>query len=333
MILLIIISAIFFAIGMYLLVKGADVFVDFSAKLARDSGISEFLIGLLLVGVGTSLPELAIAIQSGFTGNHGIAIGNVIGSNMANIGLILTIPAFFAMVKLDKEEQGNDTLVLFGATLLYIFFAMDGLITRIEGAALMVVFFIYVFYLIKLGEYMKKNWHFHTFLKEFLIHREQTQKHFPTIQSTHIYLAIGLLAIIVGSFIAVKSAEELSIALNIHEQIIGLTLIAVGTSLPELTVSYYAVKKGLHKILIGNILGSNIGNLLLVGGAGAMVSSTIVQSNVISYLLPALLIYTTVFSGMIFSNSKLTPFLMALLLAGYGAFLWVTFNFCLSCVA
>lgn len=330
----IIVNVIFFAIGMYVLAKGADAFVDFSAKYAREKGISEFLIGLILIGIGTSLPELAINIQASLTHNYGIVIGNVVGSNMANIGLILSIPAFFAMVKLNKEELGNDTLAMFGSTLLFIVFAMDGIIDSREGLALLIVFFVYLFYLIKLGEYVKKHWNFHTFLKEFLIHREKnTTKMLPKMQSHHIYIFIGLAAIVVGSYITVKSAEAISIALNINEQFIGLTLIAVGSGLPELSVSYYAVKKGLHKILVGNILGSNIGNLLLVGGAGALLSSTIIEANVVSYLLPALLIYTALFCTLVFMNSKLTPFIMAVLLAGYGLFLWVSVYFCTTCIA
>lgn len=300
------------ALGFLLLVKGADWFVDGAAGIANKFKIPQLIIGLTIVAMGTSAPEAAVSISAALKGSAEITIGNIVGSNILNILIILGLTAVITPVAVAKSTIRIDIPVMLGISLLLLIQGLDGSITLLDGIVLLVVFAAYLTYLVM----------------DARKHPEQLEEEKIKNQSIWMCLlwtGIGLVAIILGSNFSVDAASAIARILGLSERFIGLTIVALGTSLPELVTSVMAARKGNADIAIGNIVGSNIFNILFVVGLSSVIVSVPFASEFIVDTIVA------IGSGVllwIFSlhKKKLIPihgvvFLLAY--AGYFAYLMV----------
>ena len=261
-------------IGFLLLVKGADCFVDGASSVAKKFRIPAFVIGLTIVAFGTSAPELAVSITAAMKGSNDIAIGNVVGSNIFNTLVVLGASAAITPIAVDKGMIKKDyPLSIFAAVLLgvlaldTIFFKADAMsLGRIDGIILLIAFAGFMVMTVKAGMEGRTE--------------EEEVEALPMMKSL-IFIALGLAGIVWGGDLSVEGAKEIARFFGLSEAIIGLTIVALGTSLPELVTSIIAAKKGESDIAVGNVIGSNIFNIFLILG----VSSAILPMNVSSTYL------------------------------------------------
>lgn len=247
-------------LGFVLLVKGADWFVDGAASIAAKLGIPQLVIGLTIVAMGTSAPEAAVSLTAAFHGNADITIGNVVGSNIMNVLVILGLAALICPMKVAKLTAFVDIPVTFVISLLLLLLGLDGSISRLDAAILLVVFIGYLSYLFLMT-------------KKGLISGESEEEvtKIQSVPKALLFTALGLALIIVGSSLAVDAASAIAKMLGLSERFIGLTIVALGTSLPELFTSVAAAIKKNPDMAIGNIVGSNIFNILFIVGLSGMV--------------------------------------------------------------
>lgn len=248
------------ALGFVLLVKGADWFVDGAAGIANKFKIPQLIIGLTIVAMGTSAPEAAVSISAALKGSAEITIGNIVGSNILNILIILGLTAVITPVAVAKSTIRVDIPFMLGISALLLIQGLDGSITLLDGIVLLVVFAGYLTYLVINA---RKN-------PEQL---EEERIKNQSIWMCLLWTAIGLVAIILGSNFSVDAASNIARILGLSERFIGLTIVALGTSLPELVTSVMAARKGNADIAIGNIVGSNIFNILFVVGLSSVIIS------------------------------------------------------------
>ena len=282
-------------IGFFLLIKGADIFVDGASSIAKKIGIPSVIVGLTIVSLGTSAPELAVSLISSFNGNNGIAVGNVLGSNLFNTLVVLGGTAIVAPLLIKKSTIKRDYIATLVVTILtcFLIFGLvpksENMLSRISGIILLVVCIIYMFILVKAAK------------KDGVKDEESTSE---IKMSKNILLSlIGVVGIVFGGNLVVDSATNIAYALGMSEKLVGLTIVAVGTSLPELVTSIVAALKGENDIALGNVLGSNIFNLVLILGASATINPITVSGvMVIDFII---LIAVTLFIGaLIFFNKK-----------------------------
>ncbi len=253
------------AAGFILLIKGADWLVGGSSSIAKRLGISDLVIGLTVVSFGTSAPELIVNIFASIQGNADIAIGNIVGSNISNILLILGISAIIAPIAVQRSTILKELPFSLLASVILLIMANDMLIdhyghselSRSDGLAFMGFFIIFLYYTFGIAH--------HGMDKE-----EHSKAHKPLWLSTSLFL-IGLVCLIVGGNLAVNGATSIALALGVSQALIGLTIVAVGTSLPELAASSVAAYKGNADIAVGNIVGSNIFNIFWILGLSAVI--------------------------------------------------------------
>ena len=252
------------AFGLALLVWSADRFVEGSASTARYFGMPPLLIGMVIVGFGTSAPEMVVSALAASQGNPGIALGNAYGSNITNIALILGLTALISPIAVHSQVLHKELPILTAITALAAWQLRDGEITRADAFVLLGVFAGLMFWTIRQGIQKKVD--------AFGVEIEQElDVHAMPLRRAIIWLVVGLLLLIVSSRILVWGAVEIAHAFGVSDLIIGLTIVAVGTSLPELASSIIATRKGEHDIALGNVLGSNMFNTLtVVGIAGAI---------------------------------------------------------------
>lgn len=248
------------ALGFVLLVKGADWFVDGAAGIANKFKIPQLIIGLTIVAMGTSAPEAAVSISAALKGSAEITIGNIVGSNILNILIILGLTAVITPVAVAKSTIRVDIPFMLGISALLLIQGLDGSVTLLDGIVLLVVFAGYLTYLVINA---RKN-------PEQL---EEERIKNQSIWMCLLWTAIGLVAIILGSNFSVDAASNIARILGLSERFIGLTIVALGTSLPELVTSVMAARKGNADIAIGNIVGSNIFNILFVVGLSSVIVS------------------------------------------------------------
>lgn len=248
------------ALGFVLLVKGADWFVDGAAGIANKFKIPQLIIGLTIVAMGTSAPEAAVSISAALKGSAEITIGNIVGSNILNILIILGLTAVITPVAVAKSTIRVDIPFMLAISILLLLQGLDGSVTLLDGIVLLVVFAGYLTYLVINA---RKN-------PEQL---EEEQIKNQSIWMCLLWTAIGLVAIILGSNFSVDAASNIARILGLSERFIGLTIVALGTSLPELVTSVMAARKGNADIAIGNIVGSNIFNILFVVGLSSVIVS------------------------------------------------------------
>lgn len=275
------ISVILLIVGFVMLVKGADWFVDGAAGIAAKAKISELVIGLTVVAFGTSAPELAVSISSAIHGSADLTIGNVVGSNILNILLILGLSAVFTPLPVNKNLRKIDFPFLIAVSALFILFgALNNRIDRAEGVVMAVSLVAYTAFLIwyslrerkreetnGMPEMKAEEAESETNNKVKAWYRKMTQKVWFLVVIT----LIGLALVVWGADISVNAATAIARELGVSERIIGLTVVAIGTSLPELVTSVTAAIKGKTDIAVGNIVGSNIFNILMVAGISAAI--------------------------------------------------------------
>jgi cation:H+ antiporter len=274
-------TLIYLLAGLVLLVAGAEVLVRGAAKLAAHFGIPPLVIGLTVVAFGTSAPETAVSVQAAFNGSGDLAIGNVIGSNIANVLLILGITALIAPLVVSRQLIRLDVPIMIGASLVTYALAYDGNLSRIDGALLFSAVIAYSAFLI-ISSRKNKTPANDEFSAEY--GPQTSAKPYATLRNVALIVA-GLVLLVSGSHFLVQGAVSLARALGLSELVIGLTVIAIGTSLPELATSVMAALKGERDIAVGNIVGSNIFNLLCVLGLASLVapSNIAVAANALSF--------------------------------------------------
>lgn len=255
------INLVLLLIGFVFLIKGADIFVDGASDTARKFRVPKMLIGLTIVSFGTSAPELAVSIQSILSGKGDILLGNVVGSNVLNILLILGVASLVGTLRVNTATVKKEIPVLVLITLAFaallsdkIFGLAENIFTRQDGVVLLLFFCIFIYYLIGMARKKDTN-------------EEENKDEKPVkLVKALLMIVIGLFGIVLGSDFVVKGASEIAATFGVSQRIISLTIVALGTSLPELVTSVIATKKGEYDIAIGNIVGSNIFNIGIVAG-------------------------------------------------------------------
>lgn len=303
------IELVLLVIGFVMLIKGADIFVEGAAGIAAKFGIPQLVIGLTIVAMGTSAPEAAVSIAAAFKGTADITIGNVVGSNIINILVILGVTALIVAVAVQQSTVRYEIpFVILVTIVLLVMGALDGKIGRLDGVILWALFIVYLIYLFLMAKHGREE--------------EETQMDAP-VWKLLLFVVIGAALIVIGADVSVDAASDIALVIGLSERFIGLTIVALGTSLPELCTSVVAARKGNADLAIGNIVGSNIFNILFVVGTTALIIP--VPFN------PAFVVDTAVAIGAavllwvcVFRKKKLTRpggILMLAAYAGYFAYL------------
>ena len=243
--------------GFVMLIKGADIFVEGAAGIAAKFGIPQLVIGLTIVAMGTSAPEAAVSIAAAIKGTADITIGNVVGSNIINILVILGVTALIVAVAVQQSTVRYEIpFVILVTIVLLVMGALDGKIGRLDGVILWALFIVYLIYLFLMAKHGREE--------------EETQMDAP-VWKLLLFVVIGAALIVIGADVSVDAASEIARVIGLSERFIGLTIVALGTSLPELCTSVVAARKGNADLAIGNIVGSNIFNILFVVGTTALI--------------------------------------------------------------
>ena len=266
-----ILSIVAIVVGLFLLVWSADRFVDGAVGVARFFGMSTFLIGMVIVGFGTSAPEMVVSILSAMNDTPQLALGNAYGSNIANIALILGVTALIAPVVVQKQAMSRDIPVLIAMTALTVLLLVDGNVSLIDGAVLLVAFVAIMGFNI-LSELKAKRKRRKSGGASDISEVEEIPAEGVSIGKAVLYLLVGLVLLIVSSRMLVWGAVYMAHALGVSDLLIGLTIVAVGTSLPELASSIAAARRGENDLAVGNIIGSNIFNTLVVVGLASVIA-------------------------------------------------------------
>lgn len=303
-----IVPLILFIIGLALLLKGASVAVRGAEGLALRLGVAPATIGFTLVAFGTSLPELVVTTEAFARGDPGIGFGNIVGSNIANIGLILGLIALFQPRSCcPPPSPGENTfrtaLMVLGATAVFVLFSLRGMLDTIAGIVFLAVFFAILFSFWRSGA--KSN---------------------PVSDDPAPYPLLltggGLAAVIIGAHLLLTGAVEIALTLSISPLVIGLSLVAIGTSLPELATSVVAALKKSSGVAVGNVLGSNIFNLLFIGGINSLGSSIPVPDPA---SLAILCLFTLGLVPLLSGRPAITRMVGGALLAGYAIYITMLF--------
>ncbi|RHP31015.1 calcium/sodium antiporter [Lachnotalea sp. AF33-28] len=305
-------------IGFVLLVKGADVFVEGSSSIAKLLKVPTIVIGLTIVAFGTSAPEAAVSITASIHGSNEIAIGNVIGSNMFNLLVVIGICAVIAPIRVDKGILKKE--MPFSIILTLVLFLLAGgmflkrdtgfVIGRLDGMILLVLFIAYVVYMVISA------------MKNPRQISEDEEKPLSPLRSI-IYVVGGVIAVIAGGQLVVDNATLIAKAFGLSETFIGLTIVAMGTSLPELVTSVVAARKGENDLAIGNVVGSNIFNILLIIGAAATITPIPVlgQSMYDMLILAVASVITLFFCRARYTVNRVEGGAMLALYAGYMVYI------------
>ena len=301
-------------LGFVMLVKGADWFVDGAAGIADKFGVPQLVIGLTIVAMGTSAPEAAVSITAALKDNADITIGNILGSNILNILVILGVVSVIIATAVSDATIKVDIPFMLVITFLLLIFGYTGnSVTRIEGVVLLLFFAGYMIYLFRMAFKNKAS-------------AEEEEKDEQPVWKLILLAIVGLVLIVWGSNVSVDAATIIATKLGMSTRFIGLTIVALGTSLPELCTSTAAALKGKSDIAIGNIVGSNIFNILLVVGLSAIITPVYFASNfVIDILISAaagILLWVAVFK-----KKQLTrPFGIIMLIGYAGYFVYLLMN-------
>ncbi len=314
--------------GFVLLVWGADRFVTGAAATARNLGVSPLIIGLTIVGFGTSAPEMLVSAMAAWAGNPGIAIGNALGSNITNVGLVLGVTALITPLAVRSETLRREFPILFAVMMLTLLLLGDGDLSRMDGLILLAGFGLMMYWLVSLG------------MRERACDPAQQacdpmQQEFadeiPADMSTGralFWVGLGLAVLLLSSRLLVWGAVNIAHYYGVSDLIIGLTIVAIGTSLPELAASITGALKGEHDIAIGNVLGSNMFNLLAVLGLPGLIHPLATPADVMSRDFPVMFGFTVMLFGFAYGfrgQGRLNRLEGGILLAGFVAYLGLLF--------
>lgn len=295
---------VFLIAGLLLIIYGADVLVEGASTIARKAKISEFVIGLTIVGFGTSCPELVVSLTGAIQGNADISVGNVIGSNIFNVLLSLGLIAVIAPVAITKSNSRRDIPVALLVTFLFaILGTMGGGLSRIEGVVFLILFASYIYMSFKTDSGADAG---------------AEESKIKNVWVAVLACAAGLAGLIFGGQLFVNNATELARAVGVSDKFIAITLLAGGTSLPELATCIVAARKGKDQLALGNILGSNVFNILLILGLSAVVTplsfASINMVDILAVVLSVVLLWMWTYTG---KKNVIDRWEGALMLAGY----------------
>lgn len=249
------INIVLLVMGLVVVLKGADWLTDGAVNIASRFGVSQMVIGLTIVAMGTSMPELCVSMVSALKGTPDLAVGNVVGSNTLNTLLIVGCSALVAPIMVKRSSVRRDIPFAVLASLLMLIFCLDGGIDRLDAALLFILFAVFMFVTVKYG----KN------------EGTEAKTTAAPLGKTALLLVVGLVCLILGSNLFVDNASFIASTLGVSDAVIGLTIVAGGTSLPELATSMVSAKKGNSDIAIGNVIGSNVFNILMIIGVTGLV--------------------------------------------------------------
>ena len=309
---------LFIVLGFVLLIKGADFLVDGASSVAKRFRIPEIVIGLTIVSIGTSMPELFVSTTSALQGSADMSIGNIIGSNICNLLLILGLSAVISPVAFQKATRNIEIPMCFGITVIFMLLAnIGGTLSLLDGIILLVLFagFIaYTLYVAKKGRTEAEE------------EQEAEGEKKNSILKDIILIVVGIVGLKIGGDLTVNNSVVIAEAVGISEKVIGLTILAIGTSLPELVTSVVAAIKGNDDIAIGNIIGSNIFNMLMIIGVTAVI--TPLNFNISYNMQLGILLFALILLE-IFAftkpKDKMTRFNGAIYVALYAAFMAMLF--------
>ena len=302
--------------GFALLLFGGEAVVRGSVALAQRLGVSPLIVGLTIVGFGTSLPEMVVSVNAALVGSPGIAVGNVVGSNIANILLILGVAAIIAPIAVSPGAVKRDLLGMSAVTLVYVGLGMSGQIVFWQGALMLIALMSYIGFTV---------WHDNKSNDEVAeLHREEAAE-MGTIPLRTVSIAgiiiVGLFAVVVGAEWLVTGATTLAMEFGVPEEVIGLTVVAIGTSLPELATSIVAAYRGHSDVCVGNVLGSNLFNLFGITGVTAMFTPLPFSDKIVSFDLWILLATTALIIPFMLSGRRISRLEGSILLVLYIGFI------------
>lgn len=265
--------------GFIILIYGADRFVTGAAATASNLGVSPLIIGLTIVGFGTSAPEILVSGLASWDGTPGLAIGNALGSNITNIAMVIGVTALVMPLNVKSETLKREYPILFAVMLIALMLLMDRQFSRLDGIILISGFFAMIYWMVSLGLRSRKT---DPMQDEF---EAEIPKSMPMTKAVLLFL-VGLVLLLVGSRLLINGAVDIAQALGVSDLIIGLTIVAIGTSLPELAASVVSALKHEHDIAIGNVIGSNMFNLLAVLGLPGLIHPGFVPDMVLERDFP-----------------------------------------------
>lgn len=306
----------FVVAGLILLIWGADRFVHGAAASARNMGVAPLLIGLTVVALATSAPEILVSVVAALDDQPGLAFGNAIGSNIVNIGLVLGMTAMIRPIKLESATLRREMPALLAVSLLTVSLFLDTFLSRIDGIVMLTGLVIVMVWLARLGMRSAAN-------DPIKIDYEAEIPSDVSMKMAIVWLAIGLSILLVGAKMLEYGAVAIAEDLGVSEVVIGVTIVAFGTSLPELAVSLASALKGEYGLAIGNIVGSNIFNLLAVIGVAATIAPSALAPSVLSLHIFVMVAFTLVLFAMTYDydgNAQLSRLEGVALLAAYFAY-------------
>ena len=377
-----VVNVLVFLGGLVLLVRGADLFVVTSSLIAKRFGVSEFIIGLTLVSVGTSVPELASSLTASFQQANGIVIGNILGSNIANIGLIASTAAILSNIRTEEVMLRRDGYIMLFSSFLLFLFMLDFKISRLEALVFLLLYLVYLLFLLDKVKKHEEDIYFKDFLIYFFRFEyffdlkarirsgirsygkengmpglpsalgtgEEIEKKTGTESGTEsenenidadiiaenlsetslliefLKMVASGIAIIIGAKYFVEQSIFFAVLFKVPETLIGISLVAVGTSVPELMVTVSAARSGYAKIALGNVIGSNITNILLVMGCAGLVHPLTITGLSIYYIAPFMLIISTLLLLFIRTGWRIKRFEGWILLLLYSGFMILIFR-------
>lgn len=313
-------NLLFVAIGVLLLTSGGEALIRGSLAAANRLGISPLLSGLLIVGFGTSAPELVVSVEAALSERPDIAIGNVVGSNISNILLVLGLCALITPLAVKPLVLRRDGVTVVAASLLFIVLVGGDALVRSDAAIFLLAlaaFLIWAYWTERLGEAPSAGLH--------IAEGEEVTSLPKTTLWIVMAVVLGLFLLIVGSQVLLKGAVGIAESLGVSEAVIGLTLVAVGTSLPELSISVIAAFRRHADVAIGNILGSNIFNLLGILGISALLQPLPVHERILQFDQWVMLGTSLILLFFLYTGSRLSRLEGGLLLLGYGVYVALSF--------
>ncbi|HKL15866.1 MAG TPA: calcium/sodium antiporter [Balneolaceae bacterium] len=315
-------NIIYLVSGILLLTVGGEILIRGALSASNRMGISPLLIGLVVVGFGTSSPELAVSVEAALSSSPDISVGNVVGSNIGNVLLILGICAIISPIAVKPSALTRDGAVVVGSTLVFMIMIAGGVLGRAEAVILIILLAVYLYWAYR----SEKNAPDSPAAEVHTAEAEEIEKKPAGITGIVISLVGGLILLIGGSNILLKGAIGIAETFNISEAVIGLTLVAVGTSLPELSISVLAAIRKHNDVAIGNILGSNIFNVLGILGVSAMIQPLTVNPRILLFDQWVLIGLSILILLFLYTGRKLTRTEGGILLMGYIAYVILSFT-------
>lgn len=298
------------AFGIWLLIKGGDWTVDNAVTVAGNAGVSKLFIAATVVAFGTSAPELVTSVNANLSGFPGISVGNVIGSNIANVIMVVAVSALIAPIMFNRKEVRLDTIIMVIATICMVAAIIAGVLPTWGALAMVLTLVGYVFYQYKASK----------------LDVDEVEEHEAGGKHPVLMLIAGIVTLLIGSEVLVQGAVAGGQALGVPEAVIGMTLIAFGTSLPELTACVAAARKGQHDVIVGGIIGSNIFNIFSVMAFSALAKPLLIDPRFAAFDMYVVMAVTAVFAALLLFVGRIGRVTGGLMAISYLAFIAVQYT-------